>query len=178
MAWSFIALGSNLDQPLSQLQRAVKSIGAMRGSQILALSSVYSSAAVGPGQQPDYLNAALQLETDLSPMQLLDQLQHIENQQGRLRNIRWQARTLDLDILLYDQLQIDNDRLQVPHPRMAQRNFVLFPLAEIYEGNRLLPIGIELDTLVARCPQEGIKKTALALTSGNLNQGVKHPDEQ
>ena len=165
MSRAFIALGSNLADPLAQLQRATQSIAGIAGSQILTLSPIYRSTAVGPGDQPDYLNAVLALDTELRPLALLDALQDIENRQGRERKLRWGARTLDLDLLLYDLDTLDHPRLTVPHPRLAERNFVLYPLADICEPNLMLPGGTELGTLVAACDRGTLKETALALRS-------------
>ena len=109
--------------------------------------------AVGPGEQPDYLNAVLALATELTALDLLGELQAIERSHGRIREQRWAARTLDLDILLYGQQKIDTPKLCIPHPRMAQRNFVLYPLLEIGGAKLLLPDGRELGTLLANCPR-------------------------
>ena len=155
----YIALGSNLQEPARQLFLAVTAVSQLPESRIERVSSTYRSAAVGPGTQPDYLNAVLLLGTHLSPLRLLDALQQIEHAQGRVRGERWGARTLDLDILLYGDSQIDSERLTIPHPAMRQRNFVLYPLAEIAERNLVLPDGTDLDTLVAQCPGDKLVKT-------------------
>lgn len=152
MSLCYIALGSNLKNPAAQLRAAVEAIGQLPDSQLGLISPGYRSCAVGPGEQPDYLNAVLELETSLAPDTLLLALQAIEGQQGRTRTVRWGARSLDLDILLYDNQTLDSEHLQVPHPRMAQRNFVLYPLLDIAGGNLMLPDGRELGTLVAACP--------------------------
>jgi len=160
---AYIALGSNLQDPIHQLRCAVIAIGTLPHSYIEHTSSVYRSTAVGPGTQPDYLNAVVLLNTDLLALQLLDALQQIEQAQGRERNVRWGARTLDLDILLFGDQQIDNSRLTVPHSAMAQRNFVLYPLAEISSANLVLPDGTVLDTLVTACPRGELEQTNLQL---------------
>ena len=167
MSRAFIALGSNLADPLAQLQRATQSIAGIAGSQILTLSPIYRSTAVGPGDQPDYLNAVLALDTELRPLPLLDALQDIENRQGRERKLRWGARTLDLDLLLYDLDTLDHPRLTVPHPRLAERNFVLYPLADICEPNLMLPGGTELGTLVAACPRGDLQRTDFSLQTAS-----------
>lgn len=164
---ALIALGSNLEQPLTQLQKATGAIAELHESTIVATSGVYRSAAVGPGDQPDYLNAVLQLQTTLAPLALLDGLQAIENRQGRVREQRWGARTLDLDILLYGSGTLALPRLTVPHPRMAERDFVLYPLLEISDPNLMLPGGPELGTLVAACPRGKLQKTEFSLLPGN-----------
>lgn len=153
----FIGLGSNLTEPQEQLRSALESIGEIPHSRLLRSSSFYRSAAVGPGDQPDYINAVAELETSLSPLDLLDHLQAIEKAHGRERTIHWGARTLDLDILLFGQQQIDELRLQVPHPRMTERNFVLEPLAEL-EAELLLPSGESVQTLLQQCPANRLDK--------------------
>lgn len=164
MTPAYVGLGSNLQQPLLQLQRALIAIAQLPSSQLLRVSSVYRSAAVGPGEQPDYLNAALQLDTRLQPAELLAALQAIEQAQGRVRTIRWGARTLDLDILLYGDRQIATSSLTIPHPELQRRNFVLYPLAEIAGPHLVLPDGTELVTLIARCPRGDLVRTRLRLT--------------
>ena len=151
MTPAYIGLGSNLCDPKNQLRKALAALEQLRDTRIERVSSLYRSAAVGPGTQPDYLNAVLLLSTDLPPIALLDAIQQIELDQGRVRDIRWGARTLDIDLLLYGDLQIDSPRLTVPHPRMQQRNFVLYPLREISDTNLELPDGSDLDTLLQQC---------------------------
>jgi 2-amino-4-hydroxy-6-hydroxymethyldihydropteridine diphosphokinase len=164
MTPAYIGLGSNLQEPLRQLRAALQAIARLPSSQLLRVSSTYRSAAVGPGEQPDYLNAVLQLETALQPAELLTALQAIEVAQGRVRRVRWGARSLDLDILLYGDRQIATPSLTVPHPELQRRNFVLYPLAEIAGPNLVLPDGTELGTLIARCPWGDLVKTGLGLT--------------
>lgn len=147
----YIGLGSNLENPAAQLQSALEHMQAIPGTTLIACSDFFSSAPVGPGQQPDYVNAVASLDTELDPEALLDALQAIENSHGRKRTLRWGARTLDLDILLFGAQQLDTARLQVPHPRMAERNFVLEPLAQL-APNLTMPDGTPLQTLLAQCP--------------------------
>lgn len=162
----YIGLGSNLQQPGDQLRRAVAAIGRLSRCRLGPVSPCYRSAAVGPGEQPDYLNAVLQLDSELSPEALLDALQAIEKAQGRVREEHWGPRTLDLDILLYGDRAISTERLQVPHPRMTGRNFVLYPLLDIAGPNLMLPDGRELGTLVAACPMGELVQTGLDLAPG------------
>ncbi|WP_250458821.1 2-amino-4-hydroxy-6-hydroxymethyldihydropteridine diphosphokinase [Microbulbifer litoralis] len=157
MARVFVGLGSNLSGPRQQLQSALASMAGIPHTALLHHSSFYCSAPVGPGEQPDYVNAAAELETDLPPLELLDRLQAIENAQGRERSVRWGARTLDLDILLFDRQRIDEPRLQVPHLRIAERNFVLQPLAEL-DPELTLPSGETIAELLQRCPQNRLQK--------------------
>ncbi|MBB3059608.1 2-amino-4-hydroxy-6-hydroxymethyldihydropteridine diphosphokinase [Microbulbifer rhizosphaerae] len=157
MTRCFIGLGSNLTDPQQQLRSALDAIAALPQTTLLRCSSFYLSAPVGPGNQPDYINAVAELETRLEPLELLDGLQAIESAQGRERGIRWGARTLDLDILLFGQQHIDEPRLQVPHPRMVERNFVLLPLAEL-EPELQLPSGASIQTLLLQCPHNRLEK--------------------
>lgn len=116
MTIAYIALGSNLASPLEQVNAAVKAIGDIPDSRIVAVSSFYRTPPLGPQDQPDYLNAAVALETTLAPEELLNHTQRIELQQGRVRKAeRWGPRTLDLDIMLFGDEVINTERLTVPH---------------------------------------------------------------
>ncbi|MGB5353501.1 MAG: 2-amino-4-hydroxy-6-hydroxymethyldihydropteridine diphosphokinase [Woeseia sp.] len=129
---AYIGLGSNLDDPVAQIDKAFAALDTLKHSQLLLRSPKYGSAPLGPQDQPDYVNAVAGILTTLSPEELLAQLQAIEKQQGRVRSgERWGARTLDLDLLVYGSEVIDSPNLQVPHPRIAERNFVLLPLNDI-----------------------------------------------
>lgn len=138
---AYIALGSNLDNPLEQLKQAVISLN--KFAKHVQISSFYGSKPLGPQDQPDYVNAVAKIETDLSPIELLDWLQSIENEQGRVRLRRWGERTLDLDILLYDDRVINSERLTVPHYDMHNREFVIVPLYEL-TPDLILPNGVPL----------------------------------
>ena len=156
MNTAYIGLGSNLQQPLQQLMRALDHIKAIPNTRLIQTSQFYGSTAVGPGQQPDYVNAAARISTDLEPLALLDALQAIEQRQDRVRGPeRWQARTLDLDILLYNDQTIELPRLQVPHPRLCERNFVLQPLLDIDEELKL-PDGSLVKQHMKKLSQEGL----------------------
>ena len=156
---TYIAVGSNLQNPAQQLDLAAIALNKLPHSHIARLSSIYRSAAVGPGEQPDYLNAVICLTTTLAPSELLAALQHIEQEQGRERGERWGPRTLDLDLLLYGDLTIVSATLTVPHPRMHERDFVLYPLLEISDTTLTLPDGRDLETLVNQCPRGQLVKT-------------------
>jgi 2-amino-4-hydroxy-6-hydroxymethyldihydropteridine diphosphokinase len=159
----YLALGSNLDDPASQLRAALAELAALPHGQIDVISSAYSSAAVGPGNQADYLNAVIKLVTSLTALELLRATQAIEIKRGRVRGERWAARTLDIDILLFGDEIINTTTLQVPHPRMSVRNFVLYPLAEIANQKMVLPsIGV-LGSLLAKCPRGDLVKTNVSL---------------
>ncbi|NJL01751.1 MAG: 2-amino-4-hydroxy-6-hydroxymethyldihydropteridine diphosphokinase [Spirulinaceae cyanobacterium RM2_2_10] len=125
-----IALGSNLGEPLAHVQGAVQCLDQTPTLALQACSRWYSTTAVGP-PQPDYINGCVLVHSQLAPLALLDHLLAIERQFGRIRRERNGPRTLDLDLLLYGDQIIDLPRLQVPHPRMCDRPFVLVPLAEI-----------------------------------------------
>lgn len=152
---AYIGLGSNLENPRAQVEQALVELATIPQSQLLSKSPFYRSAPVGPGDQPDYINAVALLKTSLSPLALLDALQAIEQRHQRVRIEHWGPRTLDLDILLLDQQTIDSERLKVPHPYLTQRNFVLYPLADITPDLRL-PDGTSLQQLIAQCPRDGL----------------------
>lgn len=147
---AYVALGSNLADPLAQVQRAFEELDALPDSACVARSPLYRSEAVGP-PQPDYINAVAALDTGLDAWALLEALQAIERAHRRLRVIRWGPRTLDLDLLLFDELRQDEPRLVLPHPRMHERAFVLYPLFDIAPDLHIPGHG-ELATLLERCP--------------------------
>ena len=149
MSIVYIALGSNLNMPIQQLKLAIQAMAELPDTEIKKVSSLYQSQPLGPQDQPDYVNAVACLETGLSPLVLLDALQNIENEQGRIRLRRWGERTLDLDILLYDNQIIHNKRLTVPHYDMQNREFVIVPLYEI-SPELILHDGVPLQQLVKR----------------------------
>ncbi len=132
MATAYIALGSNLGDRAAALRHAVSRLNHVQGIRVETVSEFYETEPVGePPGQPEYLNAAARLGTELSPEELLERLLETESALGRVRRERWGSRTIDLDLLLYDQQIIDTEKLTVPHPRMHERRFVLEPLAEI-----------------------------------------------
>ncbi|MFV0276313.1 MAG: 2-amino-4-hydroxy-6-hydroxymethyldihydropteridine diphosphokinase [Parahaliea sp.] len=163
MITSYLGLGSNLDGPEQQLQSAVRALSRLPLSRVAAVSPVYRSKALGPGTQPDYLNTVAALITELEPLALLEALQAIESAQGRVRTDRWGPRTLDIDILLYGDQRIDLPELQVPHPHMAQRNFVLVPLSDICDLRLKLPDGSVLAKLAQHCPPGRLERTRIRL---------------
>jgi 2-amino-4-hydroxy-6-hydroxymethyldihydropteridine diphosphokinase len=130
-ALAYVGLGSNLDAPRDQLERALVALASLPLSECIARSSLYSSSPVGPRDQPDFINAVAAIRTRLSPLALLDQLQALEQRHRRVRARRWGPRTLDLDLLWYDGLSHRSPRLTLPHPEISRRRFVLEPLAEI-----------------------------------------------
>lgn len=128
---AFVGLGSNLEDPRGQLQRAFADIDRLPGTRLLQRSSLYRSAPVGYLDQPDFVNAVAKIATSLAPQELLQALLQIEHDHGRERTFRNAPRTLDLDVLLYDDLQLHEHGLTIPHPQMHLRAFVLQPLLEI-----------------------------------------------
>lgn len=156
IATAYIGIGSNLAEPLQQVQTAITSLQRTPNIQVITVSPWYGSHPVGgPANQPDYINGAACLHTTLSPHSLLDALQAIEQQQHRVRHERWGARTLDLDLLLYDLHCVDDDRLTVPHPRMQERAFVLAPLFDI-APQLVLPNGCSVASLLPALSTEGL----------------------
>lgn len=138
MTEAYIALGSNQGVSSDLLQQALEQISLLPGTRLTATSRWYRSAPVGgPANQPDYLNAVCKIETGLTPKDLLTALQRIEQDHGRVRNERWGPRTLDLDIILYDDLHQEDPDLTLPHPRAHERAFVILPLADLDPGLEL-----------------------------------------
>lgn len=152
---AYIALGSNLDDPVQQLKDAVQEIAQLDGVTLTACSKFYRSAPMGPQDQPDYCNAVVEIKTTLAPIALLDAMQQIEQQHGRVRTIRWGARTLDLDILLFGEQRINTERLTVPHYQMHLRNFVLIPLSDIRQELQL-PDGESLQARITQLGNDGL----------------------
>ncbi|MNJ56604.1 2-amino-4-hydroxy-6-hydroxymethyldihydropteridine pyrophosphokinase [compost metagenome] len=162
----YIGLGSNLAQPLQQLRAALAALAELPLTRLDGVSSFYASDPLGPPDQPRYVNAVAALDTALAPLELLDALQRIERQQGRVRKAqRWGPRTLDLDILLFGDRQLHDERLTVPHYHMHARPFVLYPLAELAPELRL-PDGRPLGALLDDCPFQGLERLPAAPQSG------------
>jgi 2-amino-4-hydroxy-6-hydroxymethyldihydropteridine diphosphokinase len=157
MTHCFIGLGSNLDNPAQQIEAAVAALKSVPQTRFTALSPLYRSIAIGPGPQPDYINAVVELFTTLPAAALLHELQTIETQQGRIRTVRWGARTLDLDLLLYGNNTINSTELTIPHPRMTIRNFVLYPLYDL-APELILPDGTALAVLLDCCPDTDLQR--------------------
>jgi 2-amino-4-hydroxy-6-hydroxymethyldihydropteridine diphosphokinase len=153
----FIALGSNLGDPVSQVRRALDEIATLPESSLLACSSLYRSTPVGRRDQPDFINAVVQIETVLSPHVLLKALLEIEQIHGRVRRLPNDPRTLDLDILMYDELECNEHSLILPHPRMHQRAFVLEPLMEIAK-DCFIPGHGTVAELLAACSEQQLER--------------------
>lgn len=157
MIVAYIAVGSNMADPVAQANDAIEALKQLPRSEFIQASMLYSSTPMGPQNQPDYINAVVAIQTELTPLELLDCTQAIELEQGRVRkDERWGPRTLDLDILLYGNENIDSERLTVPHYGMRGREFVLYPLAEI-TPNLTLPDGTELAQLLNSVDRNGLR---------------------
>ena len=156
----YIGLGSNLGNPSVQLFEAVNTIRELPQSTYIKDSGMYLSKPMqlvdDKTEQADYYNAVVLIETQLEPVQLLDYLQAIENNQGRTRSKRWAARTLDLDILLFGDLVIKSERLQIPHPGLCEREFVLYPLQNI-KRELDIPGHGKLTDCVQKCPRNDLQ---------------------
>jgi 2-amino-4-hydroxy-6-hydroxymethyldihydropteridine diphosphokinase len=156
----FIAFGGNLGDPQLAFCKALNSLQQHPQISLMACSSLYLTPPVGgPEGQPDYLNAVVELSCELSPQELLALCRQIEDAAGRTREVRWGARTLDLDVLLYDQQVLLTEELEIPHPRLHQRHFVLLPLAELAADFIHPQKNLTIAALLAQLPPaEGITR--------------------
>jgi len=158
MPRAYIGLGANLQDPPAQVRRALAAIGAEPGVRMVAQSSFYRSAPLGPGDQPDYCNAVCAVETTLDPDALLTRLHAIERALGRERPpVRWAPRLIDLDLLHYEGVQCATKRLTLPHPELHRRNFVVVPLAELAPDLALPGAGI-VANLATALGREGLAR--------------------
>lgn len=154
----FVGMGANLNNPKQQLETALQSIDNLPKTRVIKCSSFYGSKPMGPQDQDDFVNAVVMIDTELEALDLLDELQNIEKRQGRVRKEeRWGPRTLDLDLLLYNNSTIDHPRLTVPHYGIKERNFVLLPLAEL-NIDLCLPDGTSVTQLLSKIDKQGIKR--------------------
>ncbi len=154
----YVGLGSNLNNPVHQVKQGLRALNTIPTAHLLTHSALYRSKPLGPPNQPDYINAVAVLTTGLPPLTLLSKLQTIENKQGRVRGAeRWGPRTLDLDMLLYDNRQSQEPQLTLPHPGLYERAFVLYPLYEC-APDLVLPDGQRVCDLMQLCPAEGLHK--------------------
>lgn len=152
---AYIGLGSNLDGPERRVAQGIAALDRLPLTRLGAVSPCYASKPVGPQDQPDFVNAVACVLTRLSPLALLDQLQALEQRHRRHRQRHWGPRTLDLDLLLFNDLTLDLPRLKMPHPAMRERAFVLVPLADI--APRLRLDGITLEEWAARIGRDGLR---------------------
>lgn len=152
-AVAYIGLGANLGDPAAQIRSARAELAGHPEIREIACSRLYRSAPLGPSEQPAYINGVMAVATTLEPLALLKVLQQVEQQHGRTRDGQhWGPRTLDLDLLLYDQSVIDSDQLQVPHPGIADREFVLQPLLDLAPHLEIPGLG-PVTRLLAACPR-------------------------
>lgn len=153
----YIALGSNLDDPIAHVLKAIEDLKKNPNLAIHTVSSLYKNKAIGKANQPDYINAVAKITTELSPKDLLNALQKIETAHGRKRHVRWEARTLDLDLLLYENKCIQTKSLTIPHPEIYNRRFVLIPLAEI-DPQLIFPDGKYIQEALKNCPMHELER--------------------
>ncbi len=130
----YIGIGSNLGDRAKYIENAIEKLKETKGIEVKKVSSIYETEPMGGPKQGKYLNGTIEIETLFEPRELMVKLQRIEKQLGRIRTVKNASRTIDLDILLYGDKKIDEPGLKIPHPRMWERDFVMKPLKEIYEG--------------------------------------------
>jgi 2-amino-4-hydroxy-6-hydroxymethyldihydropteridine diphosphokinase len=158
MVTTYIGLGSNLNNPVQQVTQAISALSQLDSLSLNNVSSLYQGPPMGPTDQPDYVNAVAEIATALTPDELLEVLQRIENVHGRVRSSQhWGARTLDLDILLYGDKTIKTDVLTIPHSGLYERAFVLYPLKEIASSELSIPGYGTLGQLLANCQQGSLE---------------------
>lgn len=158
---AFVALGSNLEDPVSQLQAGLRALAALPDTRVTAVSPFYRSAAVGYRDQPDFVNGVAALETALSPRALLDALLAIERSRGRVRAFPNAPRTLDLDIIAYADRVVEEAGLVIPHPRMHERAFVVVPLADI-APDAIIPGRGRVSELLANVDRQSVARVESA----------------
>ncbi len=156
MVLAYLGLGANLGNPRRQLRQAVEGLRGWAGVEIMAVSSLYKTVPIGGEPQPDFLNAVVAIATVLSAREVYQMGQELERRAGRLRRTKYAPRELDIDLLLYDKNIIHESDLQVPHPRLAERAFVLQPLAEVAPEARHPVLGENIIQLAARISYQGV----------------------
>ncbi len=156
---AFIGLGSNLAEPEAHVLQAMQALDRLPGTRLVAQSALYRSAPVGFLEQPDFINAVAEVETALAPRALLEALLALEREHGRTREFRNAPRTLDLDLLLYDDLRHHEHGLTLPHPEMHRRAFVLAPLVEIAPACRIPGVGLAAEAL-RQCLDQQVERVA------------------
>lgn len=158
MTLVYLGLGSNIENREAYLQKALASLAELPQTQLTDRSPIYETAAWGKTDQSDFLNMVCQLETDLSPQELLRSCQNIESRLGRVRHEHWGPRTIDIDILFYGHEIIDEEKLQVPHPYLQNRAFVLVPLSDITESFIHPLLKKSAADLLKETDQSGVKR--------------------
>ncbi len=155
---AYVGLGANLGQPVEQLRKAVGLLGAIPDIRMVVVSPAYSSRPMGPQDQPDYCNAVVGLLTTVEPLVLLDTLQGIENQMGRVRDgERWGPRAIDMDLLVFSGVVMSSEKLVLPHPGISERSFVLYPLADIAPALKV-PGLASVESLRAALPGDDLQR--------------------
>ncbi len=173
---TFIALGSNLGDPLDQIAQAFEALNHLPHTRVLRVSKCYANPPMGPQDQPDYVNAVVLLSTRLAPLELLDALQALEHAAGRYATRHWGERVLDLDILTYGLQTIQTERLTIPHAGMAERRFVLAPFAEI-AAQAQLPDGRRISDLLDAAPNHPLRVISGAYQDACVaNVSLSHHD--
>ena len=155
---AYIGLGSNLSDPQAQVAQALQELDAITDTKLVKASSLYISKPMGPSDQPDFINAVAKISTSLSAVELLEELQSIEHRHQRQRNgQRWGPRTLDLDIILFGDEQVDSKKLRIPHYGVSEREFVLIPLQEL-QADLIIPGEGPVADLIEKLPNYRLKK--------------------
>ena len=154
---AYIGIGSNLSDPVAQVQRTFADLAAIPAVQVVAQSALYRTAPFGPVEQDDFVNAVAGVLTTLSPQQLLDALRQLELARGRVRSVRWGPRILDLDLLVQGTLTVNTPDLTLPHPGIPERNFVLYPLRDIAPQLHIPGMG-QVAELAAKVNPAGITR--------------------
>ncbi|WP_416885250.1 2-amino-4-hydroxy-6-hydroxymethyldihydropteridine diphosphokinase [Marinospirillum sp.] len=157
MALAWIGLGSNLDDPIKHVTQALDQLHQLDQTHLVKASQLWQSQPVGPQDQPDFINAVALIETQLAPLALLHQLQALEQAHRRVRERHWGPRTLDLDLLAYEQQVMASTELTLPHPRLYERAFVLKPWAEL-EADCILPPGQSIQFWLDQLPQAALNE--------------------
>jgi 2-amino-4-hydroxy-6-hydroxymethyldihydropteridine diphosphokinase len=147
MKQGFVALGANVGERAAALAQAIRKLDCSPGIEVRRISAIYETDPIGYIDQPAFLNMAAAIATALEPAELLRKLLQIENEMGRVRDIRWGPRTIDLDLLMYEGVSMDTEELTLPHPRMGERAFVLVPLLEVWPAGHAFPWRAQLDSL-------------------------------
>ena len=156
MKLAYLSLGSNIGDKKKYLYDAIKLLDGYKGIRIVKLSSLYETSPWGYTEQDLFMNLVVLLETSLSPVELLDCCQFIEQELGRVRLIKWGPRVIDVDILLFEDETINTERLTIPHPFMTERDFVMIPLCEIAKDLKI--DGITVETIIQKFDQKALKK--------------------
>ena len=171
-------MGSNIEQPYIQIKDAMQALNALPGTKIVCDSGYYKSRPMGPKDQPDFVNAVVELQTSLPPGDLLEHCQMIEQQQGRVKKRHWGERTIDLDILLYADVEMKTDELEIPHPGIVQRDFVYLPMLKLDPEIIIPGIGMLKNIVLLDEKKSETKQSEDVLSVDMLSEGVLSEDMQ